>query len=85
MDEESQRRVILSCSLTLTSEISSSQRSIRRALGAQERRLECAEQRVDRGTAGMGHGRGGVTWGCGGSFLNSAPKNGSFHYLSMKG
>ena len=40
MDEESQRRVILSCSLTLTSEINSSQRTIRGALGAQERRLE---------------------------------------------
>lgn len=34
MDEESQRRVILSCSLTLTSEISSSRRPITRALAA---------------------------------------------------
>lgn len=30
-----------------------------------------------------GLGRGGVTWGCGGSFLNSAPKNRSFHYSSI--
>lgn len=37
------------------------------------------EQWVDWGTVGMGwsemgHRRDGVTWGCGGSFLNRAPK-----------
>lgn len=57
MDEESQRRVILSCSLTLTSEISSSQRSISRALGEQERRIEwegCAVGRLRYCGDGLG-------------------------------
>lgn len=55
MDEESQRRVILSCSLTLTSEISSSQRSIRRALGARQRRIVCV--------GGLSSGQTEALWG----------------------
>lgn len=57
MDEESQRRVILSCSLTLTSEISSSQRSISGDLREQERMSGSSE--VPRGWAGT---RVGVGW-----------------------
>lgn len=64
MDEASQRRVILSCSLTLTSEISSSQRSIRRALGAQERRLECVGGLSSRWTEAP-WGWAGVRWDTG--------------------
>lgn len=60
--------------------------------GAQERRLECVgglssrwtEAPLGMGWGEMGHGQGGVTWGCGGSFLNSAPKNRSFHYSSIR-
>lgn len=74
MDEESQRRVILSCSLTLASEIILSQRSISRASGVQGRRVGGLNSRRTEVLWGkMGHGQGAVTWGCGGPFLNSAP------------
>lgn len=66
MDEESQRRVILSCSLTLTSGISSLQRSISRTVGEQDRRLEwegCAVGRLRYYGDGLGRDGTRAGWG----------------------
>ncbi len=39
---------------------------------------------VGMGWGEMGHRWGVVTWDCGGSFLNRAPKNKIFHYLGIQ-